>query len=183
MGDSAYVKMTLSEEQGRVGDPVHLESYVTDRDFFPLSDGEVYAVVQFSGEVERVRLLPQSSGAGLYRGSFIPREAGTHSITAEVPVLGEEAAKTKLDFEVTAGSAEMDSIFPDHDVLEKIARTTGGGFYTAREAAGLVSGLFSPVDVRLRTTQYELWDSWPLLAVVLALVTTEWSLRKRWGMA
>lgn len=183
MGDSPYVKMTLNREQYSLGDKVYIEAYVMDKDFFPMEDGDVYVVVSSAEKEEKIRLKAHPADVGIYRGEFLPRESGRYNINAMVPSLDEEAATTELQFDVEVGSAEVESVSPDHEVLGKIARITGGKFYTTSDMDKLMEDISSALQEKRLIVEYELWDSLPFLMVFVILITMEWILRKKWGLA
>jgi hypothetical protein len=71
----------------------------------------------------------------------------------------------------------------DSSALRRAAQQTAGRYYTFATAAEL------PRDLDLgqsllteRLAPVPLWNKWPLLALVLALLSAEWYLRTRVGM-
>ena len=75
------------------------------------------------------------------------------------------------DFELT----------PCAEVLREVSAATGGQFADLVELDRLVSGLDATPAQRSSTTNYRLWSGcWPLLAI-LALVCSEYLLRRRAG--
>ena len=62
----------------------------------------------------------------------------------------------------------------------RVARLTGGKFYTPATASALLGDLPRPQKVPLDTDPpIPLWNTWPVLAAFLALITMEWVIRKR----
>ena len=64
--------------------------------------------------------------------------------------------------------------------LIRAATASGGKFYTPLDAESLLKDLPQPSKVPLDTDPpIPLWNTWPVLALFLALITMEWVLRKR----
>jgi hypothetical protein len=68
----------------------------------------------------------------------------------------------------------------DRTELETAAKATGGGFYTLADAGNLLNDLPEGRRNRLNASgdPYLLWANVGLFLFVLALLTTEWLLRK-----
>jgi hypothetical protein len=85
------------------------------------------------------------------------------------------------DFNIEFAEPRMRS-----DILRQIAERTGGKFYTPESAANLLKDLYSNPRFAPRTIvnthDFEIWNSWPLLALALVFFGTEWFMRKRLGM-
>jgi hypothetical protein len=67
--------------------------------------------------------------------------------------------------------------------LRAAAQATGGAYFRLADADALWDAL--PPGRRVAVTDdqpYPLWRSWPMLGLFVALLTTEWLLRKRWKM-
>ena len=64
--------------------------------------------------------------------------------------------------------------------LIKAAEATGGKFYTPLEPRRLLKDLPKPSKIPLDTDPpIPLWNTWPVLALFLMLITAEWVIRKR----
>ncbi|HZK76112.1 MAG TPA: hypothetical protein VFD13_04315, partial [Candidatus Kapabacteria bacterium] len=72
------------------------------------------------------------------------------------------------------------------DILRAIAERTGGKFYTPETAANLLKDIYNSPRFQPREItnkhDFELWNSWPLLAFAIVCFGTEWFIRKRLGM-
>ncbi len=64
--------------------------------------------------------------------------------------------------------------------LIKVAAATGGKFYSPLVADALLKDLPKPSPVPLDTDPpIPLWNTWPVLALFLLVITAEWVIRKR----
>jgi hypothetical protein len=88
------------------------------------------------------------------------------------------------DFQVLAPKGETARLEMDAEQLRQAAEMTKGHFYTFANAGDLLKDLSPGKPEPLeRLPPIELWNKWPLLALVLTALITEWLLRKRCGMA
>jgi len=87
-------------------------------------------------------------------------------------------------FIVDAKDLELDQPNADYDLLRQIADLTGGQLLQSEDLEGFLKRLESmKLEDLTRVTVVPLWDNpWLLLAFV-GLLTAEWGLRKKWGLA
>ena len=78
---------------------------------------------------------------------------------------------------------EQAELAADRTLAASLADETGGQLLEPSQASLLTELLKQENEPALRERQVGLWDTWPLLAVMLAAVTGEWLLRKRAGLA
>ena len=84
------------------------------------------------------------------------------------------------DFRVDPPISEHERIEMNQAELIRAAAASGGKFYTPLDAASLIKDLPRPSKVPLDTDPpIPLWNTWPVLALFLALITMEWVIRKR----
>ncbi len=96
------------------------------------------------------------------------------------------------------GSAEVRFTVPDRDMeldqpaaeptfmasLANLTSDVGGAGLAPEELPDLLERLqerFEEFEEEV-STQQSLWDSWPMLTALVGLLSTEWWLRKRWGL-
>src|SRR4029079_18497973 len=81
---------------------------------------------------------------------------------------------------VDAPAGELERVQMNESELIRAAATSGGKFYTPATTAGLLKDLPKPQKVPLDTDPpIPLWNTWPVLALFLGVITAEWLLRKR----
>jgi len=67
-------------------------------------------------------------------------------------------------------------------LLEQLAFDTGGRYWTPSELKNLPGDVsYSEAGISVRNTK-ELWDMPMVFLLLLALPTTEWFLRRKWGV-
>jgi len=103
---------------------------------------------------------------------------------AKSVLASENAGKVATEFSVEpSASAEQAELAPDRGLLARLAGLTGGAVSDPTHADRILSSLGKPTEVQREPREYVLWDSWPLLIVMILVATVEWLLRKKVGLA
>jgi len=166
------------------GESVLVTAEVNDDRYLKVNDARVTArVVAPSGVVRELPMEWTVERDGEYRASFRAEEQGVYEVQAEAHrgdiELGRDALHVQAaDLPVEYFGSEMRAT-----LLERIADQTGGRFYTAETAGSLPEDISYSGSGATVVERKELWDAPILFFVVVALLGTEWALRKRWGMA
>jgi hypothetical protein len=80
------------------------------------------------------------------------------------------------------GVAENFRTEQNRDLLEKIAAETGGRYYRPEEARKLGAEIaYSEAGVTVRET-LDLWDMPAVFLLALLIRSSEWLLRRKWGL-
>ncbi|MFO7897771.1 MAG: hypothetical protein R6V58_01785 [Planctomycetota bacterium] len=114
---------------------------------------------------------------GRYRIELASREADQ--------ILAAEGAG-KVDWEVMVlpeRTSELIDLSADRRVPERAARLTGGAVTRPAAAAGLIERFGPGTREVLEPRPYLVWNSWPLLLIMVVLATNEWIVRKKVGLA
>jgi uncharacterized membrane protein len=137
------------------------------------------------GTSEAVRVTRSGSIA---TGSFSATEKpGDYRIVASARDKGETVGTAAARFSVSDQDVELDQPAAEPMLLASLARETveaGGAGLAPEELPDLLEKL------KERADEFEeeivetvtLWDSWPVLLTFAGLLSTEWFLRKRWGL-
>ena len=90
---------------------------------------------------------------------------------------------TSVDVQILDDPFERRAPFPDHDLLKRIASRSGGQVFSSPgQLTDWIAGL--PVRVGPETTRREpVWDRWPVLLGLLGLLTVDWIIRRKRGLA
>ena len=137
------------------------------------------------GTSEAVRVTRSGSAAA---GSFSATERpGDYRIVVSARDKGETVGTASARFSISDQDVELDQPAAEPMLLASLARETaeaGGAGLAPEELPDLLEKL------KERADEFEeeivetvtLWDSWPVLLTFAALLSTEWFLRKRWGL-
>ncbi len=87
-------------------------------------------------------------------------------------------------FIVDPKDLELDQPNADYDLLRKIAELTGGQLLRSEDLEKFLKDLQGrKLDELTRIQVYPLWDNWWLLAAFVGVMSAEWAIRKRAGLA
>ena len=92
-------------------------------------------------------------------------------------------ASGRLAVSAATSEAELADLSGDERLLRRIAEGSGGQLLPPEQLASLPDRLAEIRSRQSQFTQYPLWDSPYLYALVVASLSAEWALRKRWGLA
>jgi hypothetical protein len=141
-----------------------------------LTNGETGQVAPVSGgtagESGDARVTLPALAEGAWRATVIARKPD-----------GTEVGIAEEAFNVAPGGAELLQPAPRPELLELVAKATGGRVIDeGTSLTGLPFRDPERVEVGQRVTR-PLWDTWTVLALLAAVVGAEWVLRRRWGYA
>jgi len=126
---------------------------------------------------------------GLYSADLGKLEGGTYRVELEAPaaksILASEGAdKVATEFFVEpALPQEQIELSANRGLLERIATLTNGRVADVAHAAEALAALGEAAKVIPDRRQWSLWNSWPLLVLIVALAGAEWFIRKRARLA
>ena len=167
------------------GDTVRVVADLRDKKFNPLTDARAVArVVKPSGAAVEVPLrFTARDETNVYAGEFKSDELGRHRIelTASGSSIGEAAAQS--EFLVAELNREFYDATLNEELLRRIAAETGGKYYTLEEAGALVDDLTYRQTDNSRPVTKDLWDMPVNFLLLVGLLSGEWFLRKRHGLA
>lgn len=167
------------------GDSVRIVADLRDKKFNAVADARAVArVVKPSGATVEVPLrFTARDEANVYVGDFKSDELGRHRIelTAGGSSIGEAAAQS--EFLVAELNREFYDASLNEELLKRIAAETGGKYYTLEEAGALVDDLTYRQTDNSRPVTKDLWDMPVNFLLLVGLLSGEWFLRKRHGLA
>jgi len=85
---------------------------------------------------------------------------------------------------VLTGGSDRELADPrlNEDVLRRVSRATGGRYLARGDIEKLPSLLAASDPVTAAPRVQELWHSIWIYVAIIALLSIEWSLRRRWGL-
>jgi hypothetical protein len=175
---------TTAPDHVAPGEAVALRAQVHNESFMAVNGASVTAsVLGPSGEPVDVPLEWMVDKDGEYRGTFAANEAGLYRVrvtarTGDSVVVGREEYVVAHDIQQEMfGAAQRPAL------LERVARETGGRYYTPETAHTLAEDIVYTNSGTTVTQQLDLWDSPALFIALLGLIAAEWLLRRRRGLA
>jgi hypothetical protein len=170
--------ITLPGSPGSFGQEIEIRIKLREEDLSPNLPSMVsFSVINPDGLKMESKLKP-SGQPGEYLGSFHPQKGGIYRLSVETSTGNLEESM------VVAGLLDNLDAAPDHEQLRKISLSTGGKFLPGGE------GLLKEIETYAKKDQHSfieekrhpLWGMTYTLTVILALLGTEWYLRRKWGL-
>ena len=172
----------------RPGEKVTIKLRVLKDDFTPTAQASVQLrVFGPEGEPSLVSATADSE-EGEYTGEYTPTKEGSYRVEAEASLAGKTLGKDKTSFSVAFPYGETDDGRPRTDLLKQIAEASHGEFFSINDwndkaldkiAAKLESHAPSQI---VEQRQTRLWSTlWPF-SIILALLSVEWWMRRKWGL-
>ncbi len=166
-----------------VGDILKISVDVRDPAFTPVDNASVDAILTSpGGETRPLKLRPSDAITHTYASDLRLDQVGLYRVTVEAK-RGATALGTTLRWFYVGG---VDHEFVDPRLneawLRRVARATGGRYLPAAEASQ-VERLVQEATPRQETPERrDIWHEPWAFALVVGLLSTEWILRRRWGL-
>jgi uncharacterized membrane protein len=179
------VEIGTAKDVYAIDETVNIVADVRDKKFMPVGDAQATArVTKPSGATVDVPLkFTTLNNANIYTGEFKADELGQHRIE----LVGNSASLGQLNAKANVLVSDLNreyySAAQNSDLLKRIAAETGGKYYTTGQTQSLLD------DLTYRQTPYservtkDLWDMPVNFMLLVALLSAEWFLRKREGLA
>lgn len=131
----------------------------------------------------KVDLTPTTGNPLLHEGKSVSLPAGEYSVVLKTDNadLGPKPVESTL-YVHDRPSLELSELSANRDLLSQVADVSGGRLFLPDQVRDLPR-MFKVYDGNI--TKYEetpLWDRWPWLVLLCALLTTEWVIRKINGL-
>jgi hypothetical protein len=125
---------------------------------------------------------------GEFAGEYTPVKEGAYRVEAEATLAGTALGKDRAGFSVAYPYGEADDGLPRPDLLKQIAESSQGEYFSINDwneksleriAAKLEKHAPSSITEQRQTKLSS--TLWPF-AMILALLSLEWWMRRKWGM-
>jgi hypothetical protein len=189
---SRCVRLGTDQTRYAPDDDIRVRAMIVRPDFTPVRSDSAFVKVYFGDRFvlrRKLRYLPHS--AGRYEADLGTLPGGSYRVELECPeAAGILAADKASGLEKVAVGFAVEPRVPDEQVrlaadrggLDRLAAWSRGVVTDPPGAANVLQRLGKGTELRYEKDDYTLWDSWPLLVLILAVATSEWLLRKRVGL-
>jgi uncharacterized membrane protein len=162
---------------------VKFRAEVRDKTYSPAGDATVEAhILGPEGIAEAVEMRPEPLEQGVFSAEWTTPKPGSYLVEMVAKRGTEELGRDVLTFRREDGVAENFKVEQNKDLLQKLSSETGGRYYTPGDAKKLPNEIsFSEAGVNVRETR-DLWDMPVIFLLLLGLRSSEWLLRRRWGV-
>jgi uncharacterized membrane protein len=165
------------------GDSVEVGVDVRDAAFAPAFDATVDATLSMpGGEARPLTLRPEPGAAGRFVSAFRPAGEGLYRLRVEARQDAQLLGSSTRWFYVGGGDREFADPRLDEGFLRRVAAESGGRYVRNEDASQLDAWLESAVPQTVEPEVRELWHHPWSFVVLVALLSAEWILRRRWGL-
>jgi len=160
-----------------------LRAEVRDTTYLPAGDAQVEArIVAPDGSTQSVAFQPDPLTQGLYTSDWSADKAGSYVAEVTAKRGQQELGRDVVTFRRENGVAENFHREQNRELLEKLAQQTGGRYYRPEVADRLTQEIsYSDAGITVRETK-DLWDMPAVFFLALMLRSSEWLLRRKWGV-
>jgi hypothetical protein len=172
------IQIFLPEKKGRVGQEVEIRLKVREEDFLS-GRKEVVSFSVFEPQGLKIKSQIKTTGQGNeYLGSFFPEKEGTYQLRIET-----SANRLEEHLTITNPMEGLDA-FPHPEKLKMIASAAGGRFLSNEvDLLKEIETYAEKMESRfIELKSSPLWERPYTFIFILFLLTTEWYLRRRWGL-
>jgi hypothetical protein len=162
---------------------VNAQVRVRDKGFRALDDATVRIEAQEpDGTKLDLAAEPSASEPGLFESSIHARNAGGYRVKATVKDGdGQVIGETNTGWALNPAAEEFAALTTNRPLLERIAQWSGGRVLALDELGAWAKELPDTTMPMMETRIEPLWDHWWVLVLLIALLGTEWWMRRRQG--
>jgi len=192
-------RIAVVPETSVSGNPAEVKLTVTahDEEFHPVENATVRLTVRpvkllaadsnpdRGADTNYVQLTadPSATVPGTYEATYIAREAGAYSVTAEVTRTdGRPAGQAAAGWASDPAAEEFGSLKPNRVLMEAIAKRTGGEVVKLADLSSFVRQLPQRNAPITETWTEPLWQNPLVFLFVLGCFVAEWGIRRWKGM-
>ena len=142
--------------------------------------GEEFDLAKLASEKSYTARLPIADGKNLPAGVAL-----TQGLRIELTAYenNTQVDSTALDVQVLDDPSEQQNPLPDHALLKRLADDSGGSVLRDSDALATMLGRLPVVVGPPEVKAMPAWSRWWLLSLLIALLTVEWTWRRRIGLA
>ncbi|MCS1411291.1 MAG: hypothetical protein M2R45_04489 [Verrucomicrobia subdivision 3 bacterium] len=147
-------------------------------------DSSIREVASVSNNVVQLVAEPSATEPGLYEAVFVPRQTGGYAVEATVADMnGLTVGRAEAGWSSDPAAEEFRSLNPDRELMERIARQTGGQVVAANDLGKFTKGLpIRQVPVMEEWTS-PMWHTAWMFALAIGCFILEWGIRRTRGFA
>lgn len=180
--DRRPVELSTDSPQYLQGEGVSLHVRFRDDRLAPTGDEDVTLTLEDDqGKRTSLTLARRAATRGDFYAELTDLDVGSFQVSLTTPVI--EQTPAAIQFAVTSSNSEQAVLQMNAAGLKEAARISGGRFHTIDTADRLAATLPRGTQVRIEPLPPRpIWNSPWIAALFVALLATEWTLRKRVGL-
>jgi uncharacterized membrane protein len=179
------IEIATEQDVYALNDTVRIIADIRDEKFELIKDARATArVIKPSGVSIDVSLrFASKDESNTFAGEFIADEIGTHKLELNSGKGKQVFDTVQSSFLVTELNREFYNAQQNDELLKRIATETGGKYYQLNESNNLIDDLTYRNSENSERISKDLWDMPINFFLILCLVSAEWFMRKREGLA
>jgi hypothetical protein len=168
-------------------DTVSVMARVLDESYVGIEDAELNAIIRNEDEgIEtQIVLQPREGVNGFYEAVLPPfSRGGAYSLkVVRKDIVAQPSVETSFLVTESRRPVEMGVVKPQTESLQALAKGTGGMLTLPGNEMDLIESFGEGKGVVQERLEYALWNNRWVLLILALLLTSEWILRKRGGLA
>jgi uncharacterized membrane protein len=170
-------------EAAEVGDTVTIGAEVRDPAFKAVADATVTTMLTTpGGGLQSLTAQGDASAVGRFSATFKPEQPGLYRVRAEARRGSTDLGSSERWFYVGGADREFADPRLNEGVLRRLARASGGRYVEAGDAATVADLLASAAPAAALPEPRDVWHTPWAIGLLIALLSTEWILRRLWGL-
>jgi hypothetical protein len=165
------------------GDAIAIDVDARDASFVPVTDATIEATIsEPGGATQPIMVRHADPAGGRYTAAFSPAQPGLYRVHAEARRGAASLGST--DRWLYVGGADREFADPrlNEGFLRRVSRNSGGRYVRAADASKVPDWLRAAVPQNAAPEWHDLWHEPWAFALIIGLLSTEWILRRRWGL-
>jgi uncharacterized membrane protein len=165
--------------------PVTIVVSARDEGFQPLDNAAVeLTITPIAGEAFTLKADMDQSEAGIYKATYWTREPGGYHVAAKIAAAdGNEVGTAETGWTAQSGAAEFADLRLNRQLLEQIAKQTGGEIVRDDRLNQFASELPTKKMPVTENWVYPIWHRAWVLMTAMTCLCLEWGLRRWKGLA
>jgi len=164
-----------------LGEQLTTNIQLYDATFNPILDGEIK--LSISGPNGEFETTATNTGRGYYIWEFTPNADGAYKIKAEAYRNDVNLGNNEIEINVLPVNSEFIFTKQDNEFLKRLAETTSGQYFNSDNYKKIIPLLPNTSEKISTTINYDLWNKLYTLLLIIFLLSVEWFIRKRKGLA
>lgn len=178
------VTVTLPADRAPPGESVRITAGVDDEAYLRINNSRVQAhITAPDGTVSDVPLDWTIESDGEYEAVFTPEQTGLYRIDVDATYGETTVSSDPAYIDIAESRSEYFGSQLNETLLQRIARETGGRYYTPETVSMLPEDLSITGRGSTIIEEKDLWDMPVLLFLLLSLMAAEWLYRRQKGLA
>ena len=165
---------------------VRVTAYIYDESYTPIDDAQLKTQIQIPGSPDNSGGLAGlefiADGGGRYSAEYTPAGDGHHKIHVEAHHDGRLLGKGSAEFIVQTTALEFQDTQLKETALKDLADVSGGSYRHLDDVSDLPLAIKDVSDSYAFIRERSLWDNAIMMVIAVALLGTEWLIRKRKGL-